>query len=347
MNVNQMKDTVKIGYEAKRSVLILGAPGVGKSAGVYQASEELGGKHNCKFGVIEIRGASSSPQDLADIKYVLDGTVKSAMQGWIPTDEKIMAGECPERGTIFLDEIGDSLPSVQSTLQRLGLDHKLGSAELGAGWETVMASNRQKDKTAAGRLSNALVNRCITITIEPDADEWFDWGISNDIYHPILAFVRFRPDCLNDFDPSRKAENPAFCSPRSMEILSDAAKVWREFKTPESLQMEITNGTIGDGRGSEFSGFLRIQNDLPDLNGIINDPKKYPVPEKMDVLYATVYALINRLTEKNTGAILTFFTRMNTEMAFVAVKDTVKIKPEVTKTETFRKWAAKNTKFIG
>lgn len=314
----------------------------GKSAAVHQFVESLS-TDDAPAGLIEIRGASLSPIEMADISYVDGGKVKSAPQDYLPTNEKVKAGECPRVGVIFLDEMGDAMLSVQSSLQRLLLDRKLGSVTLADGWHCMAATNRAKDKAAAGRISTALLNRCMTATLEPDADATFVWGQKNDMDYRVLAFMRFRPDCVADFDPSRRTDNLAFCSPRSLEITSDALAHMGSLDT--AFQSEIINGILGDGVGSEFSGFMRIMNDLPNLDDILKDPENYKIPDKVDVSYATIGALTNRASKNNLSDIMKYFIRFGTELAVVAVKDLAAIHPAVFQTKEFRTFSSDNIKF--
>jgi hypothetical protein len=345
MLVNQIQKTLEMSYKTQRPVIFLSAPGVGKSDSVYQFAKTKADENSEPFGVIEVRGSMLSPAEAGDIKAVIDGKVVSLSQDWIPTDEKVEAGECPAKGIVFLDEIFDAMPSVVSVLQQLLLDRKLGSAVLASGWHTVGCSNRLKDKAASTRPSTAVINRCMVVTVEPDADIFYDWAIENGIDVRVTAFVRFRPKCVHDFDPAARKENPAFCSPRSLHIASDLVKSFgKDF--PEDLKLELLSGALGDGVGSEFYGFMGLMNELPDLNKIIKDPDNYPVPEKTDVLIATVYALMNRITDKNMEDILRFFVRVPTEISVVAMRDTIKEHPSVGKTDVFKKWASKKIDFL-
>ncbi len=344
MNIVQAKQLIKLGYEIKRGVILIGQPGNGKSAAIYQCAEELSDEHNEDFGMIEMRGSTLNPAETADIKYIVKGKVKDAPQNWVPTAERVKAGACPARGLIFLDEIGDSMMSIQSVLQRLFLDRKLGSLTLADGWQCVAATNRAKDKAAAGRLSTALINRCIVATVTPDPDVFYNWGIDNGIDYRILSFVRFRPECVNDFDPGRRSENMAFCSPRSLEIASDTIKGFEDFS--EALKIETISGILGDGVGSEFSGFLRVMDDLPDLSAILKDPKTYPVTTKVDVAYATIGALIHLADDKNLEKIVIYFTRFGTELSIVALTDLMRINEAAAEIPEFIKWASKNLKYV-
>ncbi len=343
MNIKQAKNALKLGYEIKRPVLFLSSPGIGKSQAVMQCCTELGSTYDCDFGMIEIRAASSSPAELATVKYIDAGTVLDAEQGWVPTDEKVEAGLCPGRGIIFCDELPDGMMTVQSTLQRLFLDRKLGGLTLAKDWYVAAAGNRAKDKAASGRLSRALINRCMTVTVNPDPDVLYDWGVDNGLDYRVLAYLRFKPDCINDGLEVTKKENMAFCSPRSLEIASDVMK--STMKLDRAIEMELITGILGDGRGSEFNGFIDIMDDLPNIDDLLRDPENYPVPEKINVAWATIGAVINRVTRNNVSDVMKFFIRMGTELSVIAVQDLAKREKAVFKTKEFKSWSSDTIRF--
>jgi len=334
MNIDGALKGIKMSYKIQRPILMLSSPGVGKSSSVYQAASQLSGEYGETFSVIEVRASTSNPGELGDIKFVVDGEVKDAAQGWIPTDEKVANGECSARGIIFLDEISDGTLSVQSALQQLLLDRRLGSARLAKGWGTVAASNRGSDKAAAGRLSTALANRCIVVTVEPDTDCFVKWGFEYDIHIDVIAFCRWKRSPWQ-FDPSSKSANPAFCSPRSMHILSDI------LKSDPAPDFEFITGTIGDGVGAEFSGFLRLKAELPNLDQIIKDPDSVSVPRSMDVAIATIYALMGRITDKSLVNIVRYFGKNVTELATMAFKDLCITHPEVISSQDLQEWMSR------
>jgi hypothetical protein len=341
MNIEKALETIKLSYKIKRPLLMLSSPGIGKSSSVYQAASQMSEEYGETFSVIEVRAATSNAAELADIKAVIDGKVVDLAQYWVPTKEKVAAGLCAKRGLVFLDEISDGTTTVQSALQQLLLDRRLGSARLADGWGTVAASNRQSDKSAAGRLSTALINRCMTVTVEPDTDSFVKWGLKYGIHPDVIAFCRWKRTPWN-FDPTSKNANPAFCSPRSMHILSD---ILHEIPDPD---FELITGTVGDGVGSEMSGFLKLKAELPNLDEIIRDPHGAKVPKRMDIAVAVLYALIGRITDKTVGNILTFLARNPIEIAMAAFMDVCTQKPELVHNKVVQEWMCdkRNTEII-
>ncbi len=344
MNILQAKKLVKWGYRVHRPVCFLAAPGVGKSQLIYQSSRELAESYDEPFGMIEIRSATSSPSELATVKYVDAGEVNDAEQKWVPTVERIQAGQMPARGFIFCDEIADGGKMTTSALQQLFLDRKNGNQHLAPGWYTVAASNRLKDKAAAGQLSRAFINRCCVRSLLPDADIFCDYGRENGFDYRLLTAVRYKPDCLLDGETlKRGVENEAFCSPRSMEIASDFLKDMQ--KDEEELRADMLKGTLGDGVGGMVNGIIDIIDDLPDLDAILLKPTEYPLHKKLDVVWATVGALTNRADPSNVTAIMQYFMRLPVELSTVAVQDLTKKEKSVYKTKEFRQWSTKTMKY--
>lgn len=335
MNVKELQDLIIASYKARRPVLALGSPGVGKSASVYQAAAQLSAEYGETFSVIELRAATANPIDLAAIKFVVDGEVRDAEQAWLPTDERVEKKLCNSVGLCFIDEVADGTMSTQSALQRLLLDRKLGGLTLAKGWHTVAASNRAADKAAAGRLSTALINRCITVDIKPDAKLFGDWGMDMDLHPTVIGYSRWRGNEIWNFDPRSKTENPAFCSPRSMHILSDLLKV---IPNPS---LEIVTGCVGDAVGSEVFGFANLMGSLPDLDAIVNG-RFQKAPTQMDIAIATIYALIGRFNKQTAANILQYLVGFEEELAIMAVSDLIRRDEKLTTSQpAFVPWATK------
>lgn len=312
MNVNQMKDAVKACYHADVPLYVSGPPGVGKSSAMYQAAEELG----TDFGVIELRGSTADPGEVADLKWIIDSKVHSIPQAWVPTAESVAKGIHKPKGFIFLDEIPDAALLIQSALQQLVLDRKLGSARLAAGWLPVAAGNRRTDKAASGRVSTALANRYVHVTVEADVDVTVQYAYRKGWDVRIPAFLRWRPALVTTFDPSNT--EMAFASPRTYEMLSKLVGIPH---IDSGVRSELILGTIGQGAGTEYISFERTYNQLPDMKALRADPEHYPVPEDMSVVYAVVSNLLSEVTAKAYEIGWKFVKRLDPEMRIMYTKD--------------------------
>jgi len=349
MNIKDAKEVLRICHKSNTPVLMLSSPGLGKSSIFQQFRTELKEQYQKPVGFIELRSSTLDPLSSSDIKYVDDGSVKEAPQSWVPTQQDIDEGLFPEHGIILCDELLDGPLVAQSALQRLVLDRMVGSRKVADGWYIGAASNSQKHRAAAGRLSSALANRFLILEIEPDPDVSYEYFMSDecpDYGIPVPAYLRFRPDCIQPPDFSAQNESPQFCSPRSLEKLANLVMDLPD-STPDSLKLEMFSGLVGPGRGSEFLGFLTVYEQLPDLNKLMAEPATYPVPKAPDVLIATIYALIARLTNETAKSLIKFFVRIpSPDIATVALKDSLAQCPEIARTDEWKEWASQNVELL-
>lgn len=347
MNIKQAKEALRVGYQSGMPVVFLSQPGLGKSSIVNQFVEELATKTGEKVGLIDqIRSSTLNPSEAGDIRYIKEDVVKAAVQEWVPSPARVAKGDIPETGIIFLDEIFDSpILSMQSVLQQLFLERRLGSAHVADGWYICAASNRLKDKAAASRPSTALINRAMVLDVEPDADVLYEHFVEIGLSVQTCAYLRFRPDCLSDFNPAARNENMQFLSARSLEAIDNVAK-YISPDLDEVVQLELYSGVIGSGRGSEYYGFRKIFDKLPSLNAILKDPTNHPVPDEMDVQVAVAQALIHRTDDLNAENVLKFLVRYPTDIGVASIKDLMPRSKKIAMTQTFKTWAAENSSLI-
>ena len=120
------------------------------------------------------------------------------------------------RAILFLDEITSAPPAVSAAAYQLILDRRLGAYEVPEGWAIFAAGNRQGDRGVTYTMPAPLANRFSHFEVDTNLDDWVAWAYRNGIDERVIAFLRFRPELLFDFDP---AHNPvAFPSPRSWEF---------------------------------------------------------------------------------------------------------------------------------
>jgi len=258
-------------------VMLWGPPGVGKSQIIAQIAQ----KHNVK--AIDIRLSQMEPTDLRGIPFRTDNTVEWAIPSILPNTEKH-----GEKGILFLDEITSAPPSVSAAAYQLILDRKLGEYKVPDGWAIFAAGNRQGDRGVTYTMPAPLANRFSHFELETHLDDWVYWAYKNAIDEKIIAFLRFRPELLFDFDP---AHNPvAFPSPRSWEFAHRGLKKFGE--SPELL-LGTLQACVGPAAGIELHAFVNSLDKMPDLDNIIAG-NEVAVPTEIDLQYAVAAALVGR-----------------------------------------------------
>jgi hypothetical protein len=305
---------------ARQPVFIWGGPGIGKSAIVRQLAEDLA------VPLQDVRALLLDPVDLRGLPYLgQDGRSKWATPEFLPQDGS---------GILFLDELNAAPVMVQASCYQLVLDRKLGEYTLPEGWAIVAAGNRDSDRAVTTRMPTPLRNRFVHLEFEVDAQEWSEWAIQAGVRPEVIAFLRFRQELLSAFDRDANA----FPSPRSWEFVSRILDA-----TPDqSVEHELFAGAVGSGAATEFSAFLKTFRELPNIDAILLNPLKEPVPENAAAQYAVASALAHRATDSNFDRICTYLGRMPTEFSVLCVRDASLRQPAVQHTPAFTKWATTN-----
>jgi hypothetical protein len=223
---------------------------------------------------------------------------------------------------------------VQAAFYQLVLDRRLGEYTLPDGWVILAAGNRDADRAYTTRMPTPLRNRFVHLDFEVDAQEWSEWAISAGLRPEVIAFIRFRPQLLSVFDRDANA----FPSPRSWEFVS---RILDSGPDP-SVEHEMFAGTVGTGAATEFSGFLRMFRELPNIDAILLNPTAEPVPDSPAAQYAVASALAHRASDTNFDRICLYLERTPTEFRVLSVRDATLRDPKIKYTAGYTKWAIQN-----
>lgn len=313
-------------------VMLWGPPGVGKSEIVAQ----IGERHSVP--VIDIRLSQMEPSDLRGIPFRAGEQVEWAIPAMLP--DKARHGAA---GVLFLDEITSAVPSVSAAAYQLILDRRLGEYQVPEGWAIFAAGNRQGDRGVSYAMPAPLANRFSHYEVEVNLDDWVSWAWASGIDERIIAFLRFRPELLFDFDP---AKNPvAFASPRSWAF---AHRALQKFAHQPGLLPGTLQACVGNTAGIELKAFIEHLAEMPDLDAIISG-ESAAVPESIDLQYAIATALVGRALKAKESdnaadvyaSILTYADRFpQKEMGVMLVSDLLRaVGDDIFALPAFEQWA--------
>lgn len=272
-------------------VMLWGPPGVGKSQLVSQIAAEHG------VNIIDIRLSQMEPSDLRGIPFRLDNSVEWAVPSLLPNAERH-----GDKGILFLDEITSAPPTVSAAAYQLILDRRLGEYQVPAGWVIFAAGNRHGDRGVTYTMPAPLANRFSHYEFDVHLDDWVAWAWRNQIDERIIAFLRFRPELIFDFDP---AHNPvSFPSPRSWEY---AHRALQKFTGSQDLLAGTLQSCVGPAAGIELKAFIDNLDNLPDIEAILTG-KDIAVPQEIDLQYAVASSLV--------GSAIRFKDRDNADKVF-------------------------------
>jgi hypothetical protein len=86
---------------------------------------------------------------------------------------------------------------------------------------------------------------------------------------------------------------------------------------------------------------------MPNIDGIVMNPKGSEVPTEPAVLYAVTGALAHKCGKDNFDRISEYVDRMPPEFQVMLMADAMKLKPEIKNTKAFSAWCIRNPKIMG
>ena len=265
------------------SVMLWGAPGVGKSQAVRQIAKSIEEKTRKSVRVTDVRLLLFNPIDLRGIPTA---NAEKTLAVWLKPQIFNMDESENVVNILFLDEISAAPQSVQAAAYQITLDRVIGEHKLPDNCIVIAAGNRLTDKSVAYKMPKALANRLLHIDVESNFDAWKKWAIGTGINRKIIGFLDFKRDYLSKFDSSD--DDLAFPTPRSWELVSN---ILNYVETDADKAYHLIAGIVGVGVASEFKSWTKIYANLPSLEDIFKG-HNVPVPQGTDVLYALCSSMV-------------------------------------------------------
>jgi hypothetical protein len=170
--------------------------------------------------------------------------------------------------------------------------------------------------------------------METSVDDWSGHAIESGVDPLGVAFIRLRPDLLNNYDPNNRSNG----TQRSWyklftEVPSDL---------PTDLYLMIAEGKVGEGNAAEYVAARDMMHKMPSIDSIRLHPDNAEVPTEPAVRFAVATALSMTATPDSFGRDMQYVSRLPKEFQMVYVTDALRLSPELQQTKDFIDWAIKN-----
>lgn len=320
MKPSKIAEKLWVCIKANLATFIWGPPGVGKSEVVAQVAKSGG------YKLTDVRAVLLDPVDLRGIPSIENGEAKWCPPSFLPKGKG--------KQMLFLDELNAAPLLVQAACYQLVLNRKIGEYSLPKDCVIVAAGNRETDRAVVSRMSTALKSRFIHLDFDSDLNDWCEWALDNGVKTEVIAFVRFRPELLNNFDPKRN--DRTYACQRTWVFLSNIMQA-----DSDGLDYDLASGIVGELAATEFMAFLKIYMNLPDPDAILLAPDKAPVPEdNLATLYAICGSLSVKASEQTMPRLVKYANRLPAEFSVLLIRDCIKHDVNVVKTRAFIEWTS-------
>ncbi len=222
----------RIPFEKQRPLLLIGPPGIGKTAIMEQAARECGINlvsytitHHTRQSAIGLPFISKQEfggKEVSVTEYTMSEIVASVY-------EQIEKSGVQE-GILFLDEINCVSETLAPTMLQFLQYKTFGTHRIPEGFVIVTAGNPPQYNKSVRDFDIVTLDRVKKIEITEDFDVWKEYAYRAGIHGSILAYLEIRKE--NFYSIRTEVDNKYFVTARGWEDLSQIITVYEELRIP-------------------------------------------------------------------------------------------------------------------
>ncbi|MCR4672656.1 MAG: MoxR family ATPase [Lachnospiraceae bacterium] len=218
----------EIPYVRQRPVLLIGPPGIGKTAIISQIAEECGVAlvsytitHHTRqsaIGLPFIEKKLFGGKEYSITEYTMSEIVASIYN-------KIEATGLPE-GILFIDEINCVSETLAPTMLQFLQEKRFGNHRIPEGWVIIAAGNPPEYNKAVRDFDVVTLDRVRKIDVEEDFNSWKAYAYENRIHGAVIAYLEARKE--NFYSVETTVDGKNIVTARGWDDLSGLMKVYDE-----------------------------------------------------------------------------------------------------------------------
>lgn len=242
MNIKRAKEEIKDAIEAyflkdnygeyviptirQRPILLMGAPGIGKTQIMEQIAQE------CKVGLVSYTITHHTRQSAIGLPFiskenfggkeyaVTEYTMSEIVASIYNKIEKTGLRE----GILFIDEINCVSETLAPAMLQFLQCKSFGNHQIPQGWVIVAAGNPPEYNKSVREFDVVTMDRVKKIDVEPDFEAWKSYAYAENVHPAVISYLNTKP--LYFYQMETTVDGRFFATPRGWEDLSRLIAVY-------------------------------------------------------------------------------------------------------------------------
>ncbi|MDE6850967.1 MAG: AAA family ATPase, partial [Lachnospiraceae bacterium] len=236
----------------QRPILLLGAPGIGKTQIMEQIARE------CRIGLVAYTITHHTRQSAVGLPFIQEETfggktcsvTEYTMSEIIASVYRKIEEEKLREGILFIDEINCVSETLAPTMLQFLQCKTFGNQAVPQGWIIVAAGNPPEYNKSVRDFDMVTLDRVRRIEVEPDYGVWKEYARAQHVNNALLSYLELRPQ--NFYRVQSDVDGMMFVTARGWEDLSNLLDVYtrlgfsvdeeviREFLQHEEIAKDVS-----------------------------------------------------------------------------------------------------------
>lgn len=220
----------------QRPILLMGPPGVGKSAVVQQAAEESG------VGFVSYTLTHHTRQSAIGLPQLVtrrfggreETVTEYTMSEILAAVYEQMEKSGQTEGILFLDEINCVSETLAPVMLQFLQNKTFGGHTLPEGWMLVAAGNPPQYNRSVRTFDVVTLDRVRILTVEADLDAWMGYAWDRRLHPAVMTYLAMKNQHF--YQIRREGETSRFVTARGWEDLSQLLRHYEMLDLPVSRE---------------------------------------------------------------------------------------------------------------
>jgi DNA polymerase III delta prime subunit len=268
-----------IPVESQRPLLLIGPPGIGKTAIMKQIAAE------CEIGLVAYTITHHTRQSAIGLPFIEEETfggkkysvTEYTMSEIVASVYKQMEETGLKEGILFIDEINCASETLAPAMLQFLQYKTFGSHKIPDGWIIVAAGNPPEYNKSVREFDIVTLDRVKKIDVDEDYSIWKEYAVRENIHNAIISYLDIKKE--NFYCVKNTAEGKIFQTARGWEDLSRLMYVYE--KLGKTVDFDVVYQYIQNKKvARDFASYIELYNKYK---------KDYSIPEILEGNFKNIY----------------------------------------------------------